>query len=226
MKVFKPILLSLALGLGVAGAAEASTVGFNLLGQNFRSDKAGFTLINTSATASIQSIQLSIGDTRYNFDSVRFGANANGTVYYGDTGEGGARTKNLSLGFKGFTSQKAVWFELDIDQDINNNNSGHVADYRYVLFNNGVANNATITVRFTDGTVLTQAILDRGGMGPRSVSPYQRLAMVAPDYPDNGGGSNGGGSSMDPSPVPLPAALPLMLGGLFGLGLFARRRKA
>ncbi len=43
-----------------------------------------------------------------------------------------------------------------------------------------------------------------------------------------GSGGNHGGSGGDttPSVVPLPAALPLMLGGLFGLGMVGRRRKA
>ncbi len=206
-----------ALGTLAAGAASAASVGFELSGHKHLRNFAKFSLTNTSTDARIDAMHLTIGDTRYNFDRVRTYANSGSRITQGDNRNGGSRFDEIALAFEGFDPGETTKFRLDIDRDRGRNRDK--ADYTRVLLRNGRAANAVVTVTFSNGSVLSSILTAKGsGIASRLASgnPYRNLAAAHLDLP---------AEIAEVSPVPVPAALPMLLAGLAGLGLFARRRK-
>ena len=117
-------------------------------------------LINNSSNGEmITAFQITIGDTRYNFDAVwQENYNIAGfTRISPDTNSGGGvRSNVVSYTFTGFDSSEYFQFEADVD--IDNSNTGE--DYRTVMFNNGGYSNAQLTVTFSTGFVSTQVLPD------------------------------------------------------------------
>lgn len=226
MKFSNLLAASLLVGAISVGGASASSVGFELAGHTKARNFAKFSLTNTSTSAEISQVSITIGKRNYNFDIVR----TNGKVVRGDTVNNKRRVDHAVMSYSNFAAGSSQIFRLDVDRD--RKKKRNKADYARVLFNNGKAKNAVVTVTFSNGETLTTMLDDTNKRSPFSKKKYKgrgsymslasatRSLTVPPTTnplpvpPTNG-----------PSPVPLPAAMPLLLGGLFGLGMVARRRK-
>ena len=218
MKTVRVLAALAVISALAAGSASAASVGFELNGHMKLRDFAKFSLTNTSTDAQIESMHLTIGDTRYNFDRVRAYASNGSRITMGDTRNGGKRFDEIALAFQGFDSGETTNFRVDIDRD--RGRSRDKADYRRVLFHNGKAKNAVATVTFSNGSVLSSLLTENGsGLAGHLANggAYRNVAAATLELPVE---------VAEVSTVPLPAALPLMLAGLVGLGLMARRRKS
>lgn len=211
MTIIKRLGLAVAIIGAMSGAAAAATVGYALkvssggaLGGTL--DAPGFTLTNLSdAGLTISSIHFTIGDTTRNFDSVTsLVAPAGGTISLttGDTANNGARTDDFMIAFTGFDATEVATWRTEIDPD----SSNAALDFRTVFFNNGGPSipNSVATVLFSDSRSIQLTLA--GSPGQTSYTFAGLLEDVV---------------------VPLPAALPLMLGAFGMLGLTRlRSRKA
>ncbi len=166
-----------------------------------------FTFVNTSSEASITNFAITIGDLSYNFDAVTFNALATGpqvTSFAPDGGQGGAHANAATLNFANFTPSSAFQFRTDIDPD----NGNFLANFRQVF---GSSTPAQVTVKFSDGSVLTN-IMSAVGLS------YQCAGQLAlPQV-----------SQQQNALVPEPDGLTLAMLGAVALGLLAgwRRRSA
>lgn len=183
-------------------------------------DRPLFALENMSDPGlEITRIDFTIGDPGYNFDratlsgtsasGITLGAPAGGSMsIFGstiDAANGGIRSDEFSLAFTDFgVGESARWLmELDKDGVPANN----VANFRNVFFDNGASiENSVMKVYFSDTRVLTYSIA--------GVADGQVQYSFSQSQDDFGG----------PATVPLPAALPLMVAGIAGLGIASRRR--
>jgi hypothetical protein len=215
MKLYNILFAGLMAGAASVSAASASTVGFELEGHVKARNFAKFSLTNTSSDAAIESMTMTIGKKKYNFDIVK---SSTGIILKGDKKNGKKRFDEIALGFDEFASGDSAKFRLDLDKD--KGRKRNKADYSKVLFNNGRAKNAMITVTFSNGEVVSTFLDDKNkrGLTRQLEGPMIRLASAEMLLDTV--------VMSDLSKVPLPAALPLMLGGLFGLGMVGRRRKA
>ncbi len=214
MNRVRVIATMVVIGALVAGSASAASVGFELNGHVKQRNFAKFALTNTSTDAEIVGMSLTIGKKSFNFDRVR----TNADIIKGDTRNGGKRFNEIALAFSAFEAGESTNFRVDIDRDRGKNRER--ADYRRVLFRNGKAKNAMVTVTFSDGSVLSSFLTEKGnGVTTRLANggKYRNVAAASLELPIE---------VAQLTPVPLPAALPLMLAGLAGLGLMARRRKS
>lgn len=203
-----------------AVSAQAASVGFEFDGHSTKRNFAKFALTNTSTHASIERMSMTIGKRKYNFDIVRAVDGASMSILKGDNRNNRRRFDEIAMSFDGFDAGSTTMFRLDIDRD--SKKRRNKADYRRVLFNNGKAQNAMISVTFSNGEVLSTFIDDQprsAGLTSRLMQgeSYNALASVSQELDDV--------EIASISAVPVPAALPLMLAGLFGLGMVARRRK-
>ena len=221
MKILKILATGVILGAASMSAASAATVGFELDGHKKVRNFAFFSLTNTSSDAQIESMSLTIGKKKFNFDIVR--AEAGTRIVKGDTRNNKARHDEIEMAFNNFQAGETTRFRLDIDRD--RKKKRNKADYSKVLFNNGRAQNALITVTFSNGEVLSTFLDDNGAAGGLTSrllggSQYNTLASMtrALEVTEI--------ANLKVGAVPVPAALPLMLGGLFGLGMVARRRNS
>ncbi len=119
-------------------------------------------LTNTSDTAEITDLTLTIGDTSYNFDVVTgeilpVGVTAS-LITPSDTNPNEDRSDRLDYNFTGFGP--GLTFEARPDLDVDSVASND--DYRTVLFNNGAADNAVASVRFSNGAILNLQLSDGG----------------------------------------------------------------
>lgn len=202
----KRLLCAAALVVGAASASQAATttIGFtfDISGD---ANVPDMVLTNTSASALINGVSLTIGDTDMNFDQVYTGINTapvggGFSIVTGDTAQGGARTDLVALSFTGFGAGLFSEFGVDVDRDTVDT----VEDYRDIFFNNGGQDNAELTVSFSTGHTLSLIMGDGVRQRDYHFSLSDRVAI---------------------STVPLPAGLPLLVGAL-GLVGFAGRRRA
>jgi len=203
-------------------AAQAATVGFQLDGQKKNRNFSTFSLTNTSTDAQIESASMTIGKKTYNFDILRLRKSSavSSKMIKGDKRNGKKRFNEIAMAFNGFDAGESTKFRLDIDRDKGKRRGR--ADYAKVLFRNGKAKNSLITVTFSNGEVLSTFLTAKGANGLTTrLATGDRFRTLA-------------GAEMVLPPVevanlvasiPLPAAMPLMLGGLFGIGMVGRRRK-
>ena len=206
----KKILMTTALSLA-ATASQAATLGFNLTISNLLDTNNSMTnvplmtLVNTSDTALLQQFTLTIGNTAYNYDALYvFEPTPDGTMTLTqgdmDPANAGGNSQRVDVGVIDFTSfdpgETAKW-RVDVDID----NSDTIVDYRTVLFNNGNGPNSEFSALFSDGTVLS------------IVADDQTASNTSFTF-----------SASQTTPVPVPAALPLLLAGLGGFAILRRRR--
>lgn len=215
---FIRVATSVAVFSFAALSAQAASVGFGLEGHAKARNFGKFALTNTSTDAAIESMSLTIGKRSFNFDIVRVGDGV--TVLKGDKRNNRRRFNDIAMSFNDFEAGSTTMFRLDIDRD--RKKRRNKANYRKVLFNNGKAQNALITVTFSNGEVLSKFLGDQrrsDGLTSRLLNGarYDVLASMTKVLDDV--------EISNISAVPVPAAMPLMLGGLFGLGMVARRRK-
>ena len=116
---------------------------------------------NSSISADIIGLSISIGDTAFNYDSAIFMDSSGVPFTLNDPDMEGLgmtrRSDIVDIDFEpGFAPGGFFRFEVDIDQD--SVDSG--TDYRIVMFNNGSAPNAVIRVEFSNGTVISQTMDD------------------------------------------------------------------
>lgn len=168
-----------------------------------------FALTNQSDTAQITGYTLTIGDTAFNFDGVNNSSqgyttgSGSFTLNFPDTNlSGGIRSDLVSYAFTGFDPTEVFSHDADVDPD----NSDVAIDFRDVLFNNGSADNAVLTVSF----------LDAGIAGD--------LSLVFDDGPELSSYLLTASGSIGDTPVPEPGMLALFGIGFAGLGAMARRR--
>ncbi|WP_425404390.1 VPLPA-CTERM sorting domain-containing protein [Hwanghaeella sp.] len=204
---FKAVLAALTLGAMASLPAQAAVVtpplGFDLT-LSGNTNVPTFTLVNTSAAGQqLTGFTFTIGNVSRHFDFVNSLSNPAGgtsTLNSPDSVDNGARSDTIDLTFTGFDAGESVSFAADVDLDPSFNST---QDYRNVFFNNGTALNSVATAFFAFGTSVSLTLPDN----PVNQSSYSFSA------------SNG------VSAVPLPAALPLLVAGLAGLGILSRRRK-
>lgn len=118
-----------------------------------------FRLKNTApdVATKITGVSSTIGDTTWNFDLVSnlgamidTGDSLAATIVTGDTAQGGLRTDEVAFSFTGFDHGDRFTFTPDLDPD----SFDGPADFRTVLMNNGIADNAVVSVDFLVGDVL------------------------------------------------------------------------
>lgn len=190
-----------------------------------------FTLTNTSTEGEeIVSFSITIGDEEnffYDFvadlDSMPVGSaayvatetNTGAQLLVGDRVNDRSGTSELNWGFDDFQSGERLVFEADIDPIEAQNGGRQSVDSRYSFLNNGEAENATMTVVFSDGSVARNTFADVSGLLPGEF----RFAGTGA-FPDGlaGGPTTGGPFPQGPptvsAPVPEPGAALL-----FGFGL-------
>ena len=136
------------------------TVGYTLqLAGDF--DIPHVTLMNTSSTADISAFSVTIGNVLFNYDAV-FNVNAGGVPFTLTEPDlnvgGGVRSDAIDLSFgPGFGPGASFGFDTHFDADWNLDKT---RDYRNILFNNGTAQSAVVTVEFSNGTVLSMVLPD------------------------------------------------------------------
>jgi len=185
--------------------AMATMIGFDL--QLANPAVSIFRVTNTSLTATITGLSVSIGDTSKNFDLVN-GVNAfidSGTALSEslstpDTIQGGLRDDSIQWSFTGYDPGDRFDFVGDIDDDVLGNT---IESFDSVLFNNGVNPNALFSVNFLDG------------------GTARTLSLTLPDGPSGQPRYN---FSVQSAPVPEPSTIILMGSGIIGLVGFNYRR--
>lgn len=116
-------------------------------------------------TTSISSFALTVGDTQYLFDQLYLSrelfANTAGPatalLTQGDRTDDNAGPSSFAYAFTGLTPGGRFEGQWDID----NTNGDFNADARTILFSNGNAANAIVTLTFTDGTRLDYTLPDQ-----------------------------------------------------------------
>ena len=188
----------------IAGTASAATTGFSLQISGSNNNLPLLTLTNTGDTGDISALELTIGNTAYNFDAAYDAMQSVGSFTFSldssldDNFNGGLRSDNVKYTFGGFGAGEVFTFNVDIDRD----NSNTTEDYRSRFLPGGSA-----VVSFDNGIVDGFAF-DLTPTADNNSSPYIYS-----------------GSSTDVAPVPLPAGLPLLLAGLGAFGLVRRARR-
>jgi len=159
----RAVLVALLL-LGFAAPASAATIGFS---GSMGGAALGFE--NTSTSATITRVRITIGDTSFNFDDINLPTGNVPTVLSPDLVNGGLRADFTDVTFASFDPGDDQNFPWDIDPDSGDSGCCRVSG---VLINNGAAPNAVLTVDFSTGhqVVLslqdTQALADDPNTGP------------------------------------------------------------
>lgn len=191
------------------------------------------TNVGGTGDAQLKDFYMTIGDTDNHFDwakIVKLPAGVSAKVIGLDSKNGGKTSDLLHIQFKGFEPGMAVYFQLDIDPDLNLMQFG---DYRTVLFNmNGGSNtsgNSRHRVRFND-TSLPDGF-------EKFLSPYKAWSNPVVNYPTSVGMQPRATYQMDHiqpfntgnnglQPVPEPSGIMLAGVALAGLAIRYRRWRA
>lgn len=158
MKTIFTTLIGLAIlvGLVPGGVPNAYSVPISFNLEIANPAVTIFRLQNTSTgtSAQITDFSVTIGNLAYNFDLVsnqqilsNTGSMLMPSLLMGDTSQDGVRTDLLQYSFTGFDPTDRFAFNADIDKD--NTNTSELFDQ--ILFNNGAAGNAIVSVSFLDG---------------------------------------------------------------------------
>ncbi|MEO0820758.1 MAG: hypothetical protein AAF074_10090 [Pseudomonadota bacterium] len=211
--------------------AQSEVVGFDLIIDGGDLIEPGtvnvpfFTVRNISASLPITGFSLTIGDPSFNFDGITAitpppGGSA--TIVTGDTGFygfDGVHTDRISFALDGFDPGEEFRFAADIDAD----NGDVFQDFRNVLRRNGPAPNAVATITFADPFTEDLMLELRDGVRPQGGTLFSFRAVgnrgfgpLEPTIP---------AATSSASPVPVPAALPLFVTALAGLGFLSRARR-
>lgn len=126
-----------------------------------------FSLMNNGPLAII-GLTVTIGNAAYNFDAVLPAAGTTpglvpNLVTPDTDGFGGVNSEFVNFTYTGFTNGRTHTFDADIDLD--GQTSGG-PDFRTVLFNNGAALNAMVTIIFEGGGTLSVTMPDVGVVQP------------------------------------------------------------
>ncbi len=130
-----------------ATSAAAETIGFEL--SVFDS-----TLVfeNRSDVSNLEALSLTIGDTAFHYDAAVVLPGAPGNVLISPDGaDGGARSDVLEFSLQGFNPSDVFSVSVDIDPDAGDDACCDIAG---VLFDNGAAPNAQLSLTFSNGFVL------------------------------------------------------------------------
>lgn len=177
-------------GIGALMAASGAIAGEAILTLENGNGGGGafnttlFTLANTSeAGVNLTQATFTIGDTQYLFDQLylsdeRFlggDGSQTATLLVGERSDNNVGPDLFTYGFANFGPGVTFGGQWDIDND----NGDFNADTRTVLFSNGAAPNATLTLTFSDGSSVlytfpdlpaqdryTLTIPGSGGAGP------------------------------------------------------------
>jgi hypothetical protein len=167
------ILLTLAASASAAPIATITLVNGNDSGADLPFNTTEFRLSNVStAGEAITGMTMTVGDTVWNFDNIYLSqelfTGGNGTetatLLVGDRTDGGAVTDLFTYAFTNFNPGVIFRGQFDIDND----NGSFPADARLVLFNNGAAPNAVLTLDFSGGTAIDFTLPD----GPADLDSY------------------------------------------------------
>jgi hypothetical protein len=231
--------VALAVALWAAGSAPAAVIGYKLqiVGSGVSATQpAGdtnlpyFAVANLATSAKITALRITIGDARYNFDNAIYEGIAAGaatinakntwttapTSYFtqttpDDNGTGGTRADFVRYTFPAFNPGRSFRWRSDIDSD----KGDDVQDFRRVLFDLGgasAADNAQVTVAFSAGGYLTQALPDFRLSSSGIYSVSQSRTLPATSTPALAASVS----------VPEPG-VGFILAGLAGVGLGRRR---
>lgn len=195
--------------------AMAATVGFELRirgGQN----APIFHLLNTSTnTAKITHMEITIGDTDYNFNQYEEKTlNTVDLSTFNLKTDGSVRSNAMTADFTGFDNANAFRVKTDIDID----SVDSIENFKTILFDLGgtdTSDNSRVSIDFSDGTFLTGQLPD---YAEETDGPFVfALSRNVPGGPVGNPGSPA---------IPLPPGLWAGLALLGGLGAFKFARKS
>lgn len=149
----------------VAIADDVTLIMTNGNGGGGEFNTVAFAITNNVAGASIAQVQFTVGNTQYLFDQLYLGeelfTGGNGSqtasLLVGDRSDDNAGPDLFRYGFTNFGTGVTFRGQWDIDND----NGDFNADARQVMFNNGDAPNAILTISFSDGSVWNFAFPDQ-----------------------------------------------------------------
>lgn len=191
---------ALVLG-GLALPAQASIISVDIDGSTTGlRNVPQFTITNIGApgSESLSAFSFTIGDTAFNFDFYRNPSGDLADTTFNEPFLGGTFNQDgVGYDFFSLSGDLAPGESLtfEVDVDPDSSSLGVIVDFTNIFFDNGAAPNSIATAVFSNGATRSYELPD--GL---SNTPSFQIA------------------------VPVPAALPLMLGGIAAFGFVARRR--
>ncbi len=166
--LFSSVLAAAVFASGAENAAAAPAFSFEASFDSFATDWSGFRMVitNRSREVGISSVELSVGNTSKHFDAAYSFSHpgvASHSVMTPDEDSAGAVTDDrIIVNFTGFDPGEYAYWTCDID------NNDSPSDPRRILFNNGSAENAILSVTGTNGETVNITLPD----GPAGQGSY------------------------------------------------------